>query len=370
MGPDLRFAHELADAADAITMARFRAADLHVETKPDLTPVSEADRAAEEAIRALVASRRGGEGVLGEELGDDGTPQRWIVDPIDGTRNYVRGVPVWGTLLALEREGRIEVGSSRPLRSAGAGGRAPARAPGRTANGAGCPASAVSRTASSRPPPRRRCRRRGRPSRRPPGRAAASGDFWQHCLVAEGAVDVAADEELSLWDYAAVQILVDEAGGRCSTFTGGPPAPGNPFLATNGAVHDAALALLAPLASGARGCADRLLVDRGRGAKRSSSALSRSLGEAAGSTRRRELLAAEPHAELARPARSGRIARSSRACSQPAQQRRLGRGPADADLLLADPRPAARELDPPVVRPRPGDVRDAPCGRRRRASSP
>src|SRR5580765_6538296 len=108
MGPDLRFAHELADAADAITFTRFRALDLRVETKPDLTPVTEADKAAEEAIRDLVAQRRPGEGVLGEEQGDDGGDVRWIVDPIDGTRNYVRGLPVWGTLIALEREGRLD----------------------------------------------------------------------------------------------------------------------------------------------------------------------------------------------------------------------------------------------------------------------
>ena len=105
---DLRFAHRLADAADAITVARFRALDLRVETKPDLTPASDADSAAEEAVRALVASSRPGEGVLGEERGDDGADARWIVDPIDGTKNYVRGMPVWGTLLALERDGVLD----------------------------------------------------------------------------------------------------------------------------------------------------------------------------------------------------------------------------------------------------------------------
>src|ERR671929_732692 len=104
---DLRFAHTLADAADEVTTSLFRAHDLHVETKPDLSPVSEADRAAEEAIRSLVAASGRGEGVLGEELGDDGGDVRWIVDPIDGTKNYVRGVPVWATLLALEREGVV-----------------------------------------------------------------------------------------------------------------------------------------------------------------------------------------------------------------------------------------------------------------------
>ena len=109
MDEELRFAHALADAADAITVPRFRAADLRVETKPDLTPVSEADRAAEEEIRRLVARDRTGEGVLGEELGDDGGDVRWIVDPIDGTTNYVRGVPIWATLLALERDGRVDL---------------------------------------------------------------------------------------------------------------------------------------------------------------------------------------------------------------------------------------------------------------------
>src|SRR5713101_2217763 len=138
---DLAFAHELADAADAITLARFRALDLHVETKPDLTPVSEADRAAEEAIRDLVAQRRDGEGVLGEELGDDGGDVRWIVDPIDGTRNYVRGGPVWATLLALEREGVVEAA----LVSAPALGRRwwAARGEGAWAGGEQCHVSAV-----------------------------------------------------------------------------------------------------------------------------------------------------------------------------------------------------------------------------------
>src|SRR6478735_8160786 len=110
MSGDLAFAHSLADAADAITMGRFRALDLHVETKPDLTPVSEADRAAEEKIRALVAASGRGEGVLGEEFGDDGADVRWIVDPIDGTTSYVRGVPVFATLLALERDGEVVLG--------------------------------------------------------------------------------------------------------------------------------------------------------------------------------------------------------------------------------------------------------------------
>src|SRR5436190_21741021 len=100
MQPDLAFALELADVADAITLARFRAADLHVDTKPDLTPVSEADRAVEEALRERIARHRPGESVLGEEEG--GEAGDWIVDPIDATKNYVRGIPLLATLIAPE----------------------------------------------------------------------------------------------------------------------------------------------------------------------------------------------------------------------------------------------------------------------------
>src|SRR6476661_8554056 len=103
--PDLAFALELADAADAVTLPRFRAADLRVDTKPDTSVVSDADHAAEQRIRDLVRERRPGEGVLGEEGGNDGGDVLWVVDPIDGTQNFVRGVPVWGTLIALAREG-------------------------------------------------------------------------------------------------------------------------------------------------------------------------------------------------------------------------------------------------------------------------
>ena len=245
MGPDLRFAHELADAADAITLALFRAHDLRVETKPDLTPVSEADRAAEEAIRDLVASERSGESVFGEEFGDDGGEARWIVDPIDGTKNYVRGIPVWGTLLALERDGRVELGvvsapalARRWWAERGAGAWAAEGERLRVSAVAQIADAAVSTTsARDMPAGWSELASRAWSSR-------GFGDFWQYCLVAEGALDAAADEQLQLWDYAAVQLLVEEAGGRCSTFAGGRPAPGESFLASNGTVHEAAVALL------------------------------------------------------------------------------------------------------------------------------
>src|ERR1044071_6447101 len=111
MGPDLSLAQTLADAADAISLARFRASDLVVETKPDLTPVTEADRAVEAAIRELLGRERRGDGILGEEEGASGSGRRrWIIDPIDGTRNYSRGVPVWATLIALEEDGHVVLG--------------------------------------------------------------------------------------------------------------------------------------------------------------------------------------------------------------------------------------------------------------------
>ena len=244
MSGDLEFGHALADIADAITGARFRATDLRVETKPDLTPVSEADRAAEEAIRAHVAASGRGEGVFGEEYGDDGGDSKWIVDPIDGTKSYVRGTPVWATLLALEREGEVVLGvvSAPSLHRrwwAVRGG-------GAFSNGERCRVSsvasvddaAVSTTSSRRMPPgwtevvQRSWTNRG------------LGDFWQHCLVAEGALDVGCDSVVQLWDYAPVQILVEEAGGRCTTYAGAPPSPGSSFVSTNAAVHEQVVSLL------------------------------------------------------------------------------------------------------------------------------
>jgi histidinol-phosphatase len=242
---DLAFGHRLADAADALTLPRFRALDLRVETKPDLTPVSEADRAAEQAIRDLVGRERAGEGVYGEEFGDDGADVRWIVDPIDGTRNYVRGVPVWGTLLALEREGLVDAA----VVSAPALGRRwwAARGEGAWAgDGERLQVSAVSRiedavvsttTETEMPPGWRELAARAWTPR-------GFGDFWQHCLVAEGSVDLATDPVLALWDYAAVQLIVEEARGRCTTFAGRPPAPGESLLTANAALHAQAVAVL------------------------------------------------------------------------------------------------------------------------------
>ncbi len=208
MGPDddLSFALSLADDADAITLARFRAADLHVETKPDLTPVSEADRAVETALRARIERERPGDAVLGEEEGGEDR-SGWILDPIDGTRNYTRGIPVWATLIAFAD--RVAVVSAPAL------GRRwwAVRGDGAYVNGEPIRVSGIERVedatllyALDRPLPERAWdawHRRG------------LGDFWAHMLVAEGAAEVAVDAPgLAIWDTAAVAVIVEEAGGR------------------------------------------------------------------------------------------------------------------------------------------------------------
>jgi histidinol-phosphatase len=229
---DLAYALELADAADALTLPRFRAADLHVETKPDLTPVTDADRAAERLLRERIARDRPGEGVLGEEEGDDATAVRWIVDPIDGTRNFSRGIPAWATLIALERDGWIVCG----VASAPALGRRwwAARGEGAFANGSPIHVSAVGALADASVS----CTYARDLALLEPHvwHARGFGDFWQHLLVAEGALDAAVDAPLALWDHAALEPIVLEAGGRIGDVRG-------QFVSTNTLLHDAVLEL-------------------------------------------------------------------------------------------------------------------------------
>jgi histidinol-phosphatase len=230
---DLAFALDLADAADALTLERFRAQDLRVETKADLTPVTDADRATERLLRERIARERPGEGVLGEEEGDDGGTVRWIVDPIDGTRNFSRGLPIWATLIALEREGEVVCG----VVSAPALGRRwwAARGEGAFAGGEPIRVSGVPELAQASVS----CSYGRDLARLEPQvwHARGLGDFWQHMLVAEGALDAALDSVLSLWDYAAVEPIVTEAGGRF-----GPV--GEQWLSSNGLVHDAVVTAL------------------------------------------------------------------------------------------------------------------------------
>ncbi|HEY2937960.1 MAG TPA: inositol monophosphatase family protein [Gaiellaceae bacterium] len=238
MQPDLSFALELADVADAITLARFRATDLHVETKPDLSPVSEADRAVEEALRKRIARERPGESVLGEEEGgEDGD---WVIDPIDATKNYVRGIPLYATLIALE--GRVAVVSAPALgkrwwAARGEGAFADGR-PLRV-SGIGRIEDAVLTFTSPRgqgPGFHRLVERSWAPR--------GFGDFWQYMLLAEGAVDLCVESVANHWDLAAPKLIVEEAGGVLTDLRGVDTAAGGDCLASNGLLHAEALAEL------------------------------------------------------------------------------------------------------------------------------
>jgi histidinol-phosphatase len=259
---DLALAQELADLADSITLRHFRSEGLVVETKPDMTPVSQADREVEQAVRAQLVRARPGDSVVGEEFGAsegevDGSSsiRRWIIDPIDGTKGYVRGLPVWGTLLALEQDGQLTVGiiSAPALRRRWW-----------AARGAG---AYVSDGLSAGP------RRIGVSGVRDLGDAQLSfgdledweaigrldpfleltrrcwrsrglGDFWSYMLVAEGVAEIAVDPVVSVWDMAASQVIVEEAGGRQTDLSGVDRPDGGSGLATNGLLHDVALAIL------------------------------------------------------------------------------------------------------------------------------
>jgi histidinol-phosphatase len=215
MRADLSFALELADLADAITTERFQADDLIVETKPDLSPVTEADRAVEQVLRKRIGEERPGHSVVGEEFGaDDPGGTRWILDPIDGTKNYLRGLPVWATLIALEREGRVEVG----VVSAPALARRwwAARGDGAFVNGRRIRVSkvadlsdAVLSYASLTSWEQHGLGEQFLTLARSCWRTRGFGDFWSHMLVAEGAADVAVEPEVELWDLAAPQVIVE-----------------------------------------------------------------------------------------------------------------------------------------------------------------
>jgi histidinol-phosphatase len=260
---DLRLAHVMADSVDSQTMSRFKALDLKIETKPDLTPVTDADRAAEEAIRGQLSRARPRDAVLGEEYGSSGHgSRRWIIDPIDGTKNFVRGVPVWATLIALVDEDRPVVG----LVSAPALGK---RWWAATGTGAymGRSLSAATRLrvsdvnrledASLSYSSLTGWQERGNFPEflgltESVWRTRAYGDFWSYCMVAEGAVDIACEPELNLYDMAALVPIVTEAGGRFSSLEGEDGPFGGNALATNGTLHDEVLYRLNPQLRGQR----------------------------------------------------------------------------------------------------------------------
>lgn len=246
----------LADAADVLSMSRYRARDLQVESKPDSTPVTEADRAVEQALRTTLAAERPGDAVIGEEFGTAGSSDRtWIIDPIDGTKNYLRGVPVWATLIALRDESGVAVGVvSAPamgrrwwaMRGAGAFTTDPGSATPRRLQASGIRelsdaslsySDAVGWTEKGADLDR---------LLKATWRQRAYGDFWSHVLVAEGAVDIAAEPSLEIYDLAALLPVVTEAGGTVSGYDGSSPLTARCLVSTNGHLHDEVLRLLAP----------------------------------------------------------------------------------------------------------------------------
>jgi len=254
---DLRLAHLLADDADSITMSRFKALDLHVMTKPDLTPVTDADTEVEEVIRRTLSRARPRDAVHGEELADTGWgPRRWVIDPIDGTKNFVRGVPVWGSLIALMVEDEVVVGvvsapalGRRWWASLGSG----AYTGKSLMSATPCHVSDVARIedASLSYASIGGWVEHGQGQEfvdllRSCWRTRAYGDFWSYMLLAEGAVDIACEPELALHDMAACSIIVTEAGGRFTDLSGRPGPHGEGAYATNGRLHDAVLAALTP----------------------------------------------------------------------------------------------------------------------------
>lgn len=259
---DIQLALRLADAADAITSTRFRANDLRVDRKPDRTPVTDADLAVEDRIRELLADARPMDVVGGEERGGTlGAGRCWLIDPIDGTKNFLRGVPAWATLIALLVDNRPVVG----VASAPALGRRWWAAEGHDAwtstrdqeRPCRIAVSSVTELADAYLSTTHLNDWVTYHSREAYLALAdavwenrAFGDFWQHCLVAEGAIDLAAESTVNPWDLAALQVIVQEAGGRFTDLSGHARHDGGSVLSSNGLLHDAALALLGPIPSG------------------------------------------------------------------------------------------------------------------------
>jgi histidinol-phosphatase len=249
---DLRLAHVLADAVERVTTARFRADDLVVESKPDLTPVTDADRAAEELIRLQLKRTRPRDVVQGEEFETTGHgSRRWVLDPIDGTKNFVRGVPVWATLIGLvvDEEPVLGLVAAPALQRRWWAAQGSGAWSGRSLSSA--KRIAVSQVSSLADASMSYSslggwRERGRGAQvlelmEDCWRSRAYGDFWSYMLVAEGAVDIAAEPELAVHDMAALVTIVQEAGGRFTGLDGRHGCWSGNALATNGLLHEEVL---------------------------------------------------------------------------------------------------------------------------------
>lgn len=245
---DLDLALELADIADAISLERFRALDLHVESKPDRSPVTDADRSVEQALKDFLSVKAPSDALIGEEYGNAGSASRtWIIDPIDGTANYLRGVPVWATLIALAVDGKPLVS----VVSAPAMGRRWWAAPGigsftRDIDGSTreLKVSAISEleNASLSYNNLQLWDQAGQLEKlvelsRKIWRTRAYGDFWSYMLLAEGSVDIVAEHDLKIYDIAALVPIVELAGGKFTDLSGPLTAESSSVLATNGSLH-------------------------------------------------------------------------------------------------------------------------------------
>jgi histidinol-phosphatase len=251
---DLELALELARVADQISLARFRALDLKVETKPDSSPVTDADRAVEVAIKEILAEKRPTDGIVGEEFGNSGNvDRRWIIDPIDGTANFMRGVPVWATLIALSVNGKAVVS----VVSAPALGRRWWAAPGvaktsdidgsirdlKVSNISDLEHSSLSYNNLQLWDSHGYLDQLIKLSREV-WRTRAYGDFYSYMLLAEGSVDIVGEHDLKLYDIAALVPIVEQAGGTFTAIDGPLTEESSSVLATNGKLHDTVLGKL------------------------------------------------------------------------------------------------------------------------------
>jgi histidinol-phosphatase len=245
---ELAFAHEVADRAAEISMSYFLG-EFEVQQKADLSPVTQADLEVETAIREMIADRFPADAVTGEEHGAATGDRVWIVDPIDGTRNFADGVPIWATLLALQVDGRSELGL---IAAPALGERYEAvRGQGARWNGRDLRVSErklddafmVYSSVDDWVERDRHAAFMGlvREARRTRG----FGDFWGHMLVARGAADFMLEPALRLWDWAPIAVIVEEAGGRVTTFEGDPPSDGSSIISSNAVLHDEVLRRLA-----------------------------------------------------------------------------------------------------------------------------
>ena len=253
---DLALALQIADAADLITASRYQSLDLLISTKPDNTPVTDADKATEEAIRGILKAQRPDDGVVGEEFGETkSTSSRyWVIDPIDGTKNFMRAVPTWATLIALIEDGEVVVG----VASAPALSRRWYAAQGEGSHvifNNGEPRKiTVSKVSDLKDASITYSDFAGWNGKRQAftelidqaWRSRGFGDFWSHMLVAEGSADIAAEPALALWDMAALDIIVREAGGKFTSLIGQSGPHHGSALSTNGVLHQQVLDIFKP----------------------------------------------------------------------------------------------------------------------------